>query len=193
MIFKIFWILRGLVYKPFLGKFGLPSYIGKPVFIGNFKRIFIGKRVRIFPGARIEVVDNASSIIFQDNISIGQNLHIISGGGQELTIGKNTTISANVFITNIDHKYSDIDRHILEQSLAHNETKIGKNCFIGYGAVIQPGTTLGKQCIVGANSVVRGTFPDYCVIVGTPARIVKRYDQKTKLWEKVNINEEFSD
>ena len=185
MIFKIFWILRGLVYKPFLGKFGLPSYIGKPVFIGNFKRIFIGKRVRIFPGARIEVVDNASSIIFQDNISIGQNLHIISGGGQELTIGKNTTISANVFITNIDHKYSDIDRHILEQSLAHNETKIGKNCFIGYGAVIQAGTTLGKQCIVGANSVVRGTFPDYCVIVGTPARIVKIYDQKTKLWEKL--------
>ncbi|KIM06023.1 MAG: hypothetical protein KN64_00480 [Sulfurovum sp. AS07-7] len=34
MIFKIFWILRGLMYKPFFGKFTLPSYIGKPIFIG---------------------------------------------------------------------------------------------------------------------------------------------------------------
>ena len=46
----IFWILRGLFYKLFLGKFGLPSYIGKPIFIGNFKRIFIGKKVRIMQG-----------------------------------------------------------------------------------------------------------------------------------------------
>lgn len=50
MIFKIFWILRALIYKPFFGKFGFPSYIGKPIFIGNFKRIFIGTRVRIFLG-----------------------------------------------------------------------------------------------------------------------------------------------
>ena len=76
MIFKIFWILRGLIYKPFFGKFAFPSYIGKPIFIGNFKRIFIGKRVRIFPGARIEVIGNNASIVFEENISIGQNLHI---------------------------------------------------------------------------------------------------------------------
>lgn len=193
MIFKIFWILRGLVYKPFFGKYGLPSYIGKPVFIGNFKRIFIGKRVRIFPGARIEVVDKNSSIIFEDNISIGQNLHIISGGGQELRIGKNTTFSANVFVTNIDHKYDEINKHILKQPLASVKTQIGENCFIGYGAVIQAGTILGKQCIVGANAVVRGHFPDYCVIVGVPARIVKRYDDKSSVWKETDKNGEFVD
>jgi len=186
MIFKIFWILRGLVYKPFFGKYGLPSYIGKPVFIGNFKRIFIGKRVRVFPGARIEVVDKNSSIVFEDNISIGQNLHIISGGEQELKIGRNTTFSANVFVTNIDHKYDEINKHILEQPLVSAKTHIGENCFIGYGVVIQAGTILGKQCIVGANAVVRGHFPPYCVIVGVPARIVKRYDDKSGVWKKTD-------
>ena len=175
MIFKIFWILRGLFYKLFLGKFGLPSYIGKPIFIGNFKRIFIGKKVRIMPNARIEVVDKNSSIVFEDNISIAQNLHIISGGNQELRICKNTTFSANVFITNVDHEYQDIDVHIMEQKHIISETKIGENCFIGYGAVIQAGTILGKQCIVGANAVVRGHFPDYCVMVGVPAKIVKKW------------------
>lgn len=193
MIFKIFWILRGLLYKPFFGKYALPSYIGKPIFIGNFKRIFIGKRVRIFPGARIEIVDNQSSIVFEDNISIGQNLHIISGGEQELRIGKNTTFSANVFATNIDHQYDEINKHILEQPLVSAKTHIGENCFIGYGAVIQAGTVLGKQCIVGANAVVRGHFPDYCVIVGVPARIVKRYDEKNKIWKKTNNKGEFLD
>lgn len=189
MIFKIFWILRGLVYKLFFGKFGFPSYIGKPVFIGNFKRIYIGKRVRIFPGARIEVIGKDASIVFEENISIGQNLHITSAA--ELFIGKDTTILESVMITNIDHDYQEIGKPIWEQKLIIKETKIGENCFIGYGVVIQAGTILGKQCIVGANAVVRGIFPDYCVIVGVPAKIVKRYNEKSKTWEKTNNKGEF--
>lgn len=191
MIFKIFWILRGLIYKPFFGKFAFPSYIGKPIFIGNFKRIFIGKRVRVFPGARIEVIGNNASIVFEENISIGQNLHITSAS--QLLIGKNTTILESVMITNIDHDYQEIDKHILEQKHIINETKIGENCFIGYGAVIQAGTILGKQCVVGANAVVRGYFPDYCVIVGVPARIVKRYDDKSGVWKKTDKDGNFID
>lgn len=184
MIFKIFWILRGLMYKPFFGKFGFPSYIGKPIFINNFNKIFIAKRVRIFPHARIEVIGKNASIVFEENISVGQNLHTISG--RDLTIGKNTTISGNVFITNIDHEYQEIDKHILNQPYIIKETKIGENCFLGYGAIIQAGTILGKQCIVGANAVVRGHFQDYSVIVGIPARIVKRYDIEKQLWRKTD-------
>jgi acetyltransferase-like isoleucine patch superfamily enzyme len=193
MIYKIWWILRGLVYKPFFGRFSLPSYIGKPIYIGNFRRIFIGKKVRIFPHARIEVVDKKSSIIFEEDISIGQNFHIISGNGNKLKIKKNTTISANVFITNIDHDYHEIDKHILDQPLIIKNTQIGENCFIGYGSVIQAGTILGKQCIVGANAVVRGHFEDYSVIVGVPAIVVKRYDTKSKEWKKTDKNGEFID
>lgn len=189
MIFKIFWIIRGLIYKPFFAKFDFPSYIGKPIFIGNFKRIFIGKRVRIFPGARIEVINKNSSIVFEDNISIGQNFHATSGG--DLVIGRNTTFAENIMITNIDHDYQEIDKHILDQKHVINETKIGENCFIGFGAVIQAGTILGRQCVVGSNSVVRGTFPNYCVIVGTPAKIVKRYDEHSKKWKKTNNKGEF--
>ena len=174
MIFKLFWVLRAVFFYFILGHIGLPSYIGKPVFIGNFKRIFIGNRVRIFPGARIEVVDKGSSIVFEDNISIAQNLHIISGGNQELRISKNTTFSANVFVTNVDHEYRNIDVHIMEQETISSNTFIGENCFVGYGVVIQAGTILGKQCIVGSNSVLRGEYPDYSVIVGAPSKIVKR-------------------
>lgn len=184
MIFKIFWIIRALLYKPFFGSFGWPSYIGKPLFLQNSQRIFIGKRVRIFPGSRMEVINQNSSIVFQDNISIGQNLHIISAS--KMVLGKNTTISANVLITNVDHEFRHINQHVLDQPLLIKETTIGENCFIGYGAVIQAGTILGSQCIVGANAVVRGTFPPYCVIAGVPAKIIKRYDTNTQIWRKTD-------
>jgi acetyltransferase-like isoleucine patch superfamily enzyme len=174
-----------------MGSFDLPSYIGKPVYIGNFKRIFIGKRVRIFPGARIEVVDRKASIVFEENISIGQNLHITSGAN--LIIRKNTTILENVMITNIDHDYQELNKHILDQKYLIKDTQIGENCFIAYGAVIQAGTILGNQCIVGSYAVVRGIFPDYCVIVGIPAKIIKRYNVMTKVWQKTNAIGEFID
>lgn len=189
MIIKMIWFLRGLLYKPFFGKYLLPSYIGKPIYIGGFKQIYIGKRVRILPQARIEAVNKASSITIKENVSIGQNLHIISG--EHLVINKNCTLSANVFITNIDHEYKEIDKHILEQPLLIKKTTIGENCFIGYGAVIQAGTILGKQCVIGANAVVRGDFPDYSVIVGAPAIIIKRYNVANKEWEKTDINGSF--
>lgn len=191
MLFKFFWFLRGFFYKPFLGRFGLLSYLGRPIFIGGFKRIYIGDRVRIFPGARIEVIGKDASIVFEGNISIGQNLHVTSG--TNLVIGKNTTFAENVFITSIEHSYEDIGVHIMRQPNKVKETRIGENCFVGFGAVIQAGTILGKQCIVGANSVVRGHFPDYCVIVGAPARIVKRYNPQTEQWEKTKPDGSFID
>jgi acetyltransferase-like isoleucine patch superfamily enzyme len=184
MWFKFFWVIRGLLYKPFFGAYGFPSYIGKPIYIGNFRRIFIGNKVRIFPGSRIEVLHDKASIVFEDNLSIGQNLHIISGG--KILIKKNTTISSNVFITNVDHQYKEINRHILDQPHLNKDTIIGENCFIGFGAVIQAGTILGNQCVVGSNAVVRGAFPDYSVIVGSPAKIIKRYNLQNKTWQKTN-------
>ena len=54
--------------------------------------------VRIFPHCRMEVHGEKSSIHIEDNVSIGQNFHIVSGG--DLQIGSGTTIAANVFINN---------------------------------------------------------------------------------------------
>lgn len=191
MIYKVFWVIRALFLKPFFGRFLLPSYIGRPVYLRNISNVYIGKNVRVFPGARIEVIDSNSSIVIEDNVAIGQNLHITSGGN--LVIGANSTILQNVMITNIDHDYTEINIALLQQKNIIRETSFGEFCFIGYGAVIQAGTILGKQCIVGANSVVRGTFPDYCVIVGAPARIVKRYDEPSKQWRRTDSKGKFID
>ncbi|MFM5038902.1 DapH/DapD/GlmU-related protein [Aeromonas veronii] len=184
---KIFWLVRTLFLKPFLGALGAYSYIGSTTYICGLSRIFIGRKVRIYPNARIESL--GGNIKIEHNTSIGQNLHLISSNN--VFIGQNTTISANVFISDVDHSYDAINVHIMEQPLIKSETIISENCFIGYGAVILPGSTLGKQCIVGANSVVRGHFPDYSVIVGSPAKVIKRYNVTTMRWQRTDSDGKF--
>lgn len=180
---KYVWAVRALIYKGFFGKVGNLTYIGTPCFIEGRRRIFIGSKTRVFPGIRMEAIGKGE-IHIGDNCAIEQNVHITSMDSN-LVIGDNTTIAANVFITNLDHEYEDTSKSVMDQGHILRETSIGEGCFIGYGAAIQAGTVLGEHCVVGTNAVVRGSFPDFCVIVGCPARVVKKYNLATKKWEKV--------
>lgn len=185
MLIKILWFIRALFLKLLLGSIGIPSYLGKPIYISGYKKIFLGCKVRIFPGLRIEAIGKNAKIIIKDNVSIGQNLHITAM--DELVINQGTLITGNVFITDIDHDYSEIGQPIFSQKMLSKKTEIGKNCFIGFGAGIQAGTILGEQCIVGAHSVVRGVFPPFSVISGAPAKVIKQYDPEKKKWFRTNI------
>lgn len=184
MYFKIFWIIRYLFYSLLFKKAGFPGYIGKPIVIIGFKKISIGKRTRIFPNVRLEVHGENASLTIENNVGISQNVHITTAG--QLVIGKDTTILANTYITDIDHIYENIGIPVLDQGMSVKKTQIGAGCFIGMGVAIQAGTILGNHCIVGSNSVVRGNFPDYCVIAGTPARILKKYNFENQTWEKIS-------
>lgn len=183
-ITKISWGIRALFYG-MITEFEMPGYIGKPIYINKLKNIKFGRKVRIYPGIRAEVINKNGKISIGNNTSIGQNLHIISND-EELKLGNNVVISGNVFITNCDHSYQEIEKELYSQELVTKHTEIGDFCFIGYGTVIQAGTVLGKNCIVGANSVVRGIFPENCVIAGAPAKIIKKYNKESCTWERVN-------
>lgn len=180
---KYVWALRALLYKPFFKYVGSMSYIGKPCFIEGCKGISVGKKTRIFPGIRMEAI-GTGNINIGNNCAIEQNAHIISYDNM-LNIGDNTTISANVFISNVDHEYTNINKSVIDQPYIKKDTLIGESCFIGYGATILPGTKLGNHCIVGSNAVVKGNYPDYCLIGGVPAKIIKKYDMDIQKWVKI--------
>ena len=183
MFYKLSWVLRRVFYSLVNKQIHFYGYIGKPVSIIGFNSLRLKSRTRIFPGARLECYGAGSSIEIEENTSIGQNFHCTSGGA--LSIGEDTVISGNVCVTNIDHNYCDVGIPILDQSHIIRETKVGSNCFIGYGVILQAGTILGDQCIVGANSVVRGVFPSFSVIAGSPAKIIKKYNQEKDEWVRV--------
>lgn len=179
-----------IFYRIVFSNIGCKSVIYKPLLLIGTNRITIGRNVMIRDGARLETV-NSGQIFIGNNVSIEQFFHLTAAG--ILKISDNVTILFNVMVTDIDHEYQEIDKHILQQPYRVSETRIGENCFIGSGAKIQAGTILGRQCIVGANAVVRGKYPDYCVIVGAPAKVVKRYNTNSKLWEKVKADGSFYD
>lgn len=164
---KIIWCLRAFLSKPFFGKIGSQSYFGKPIYASGLKRLFIGKKCRIFPNSRIEIGPKAK-IVMGDNSSLGQSAHIVSYLGS-LIIGSSVTISSNVFISNVEHTFVK-NKSCLETELKYKETRIGDYCFIGVGAKILPGTILGNNCVVGAGAVVKGVFPDNCIIAGVPGK-----------------------
>ena len=183
-------LIGRIYYRRFFKHFGGGSLIFSPLNIASPEHISIGKHVSIGHGARIEALTGwhgrqqfSPELEIQDDVDIGQ--HITIGCANKVVIGRNTVISFDVFITDNDHAYEQIGVPVMKQPLIVQQTIIGENCFIASGVKILAGTVLGKQCIVGSNSVVRGEFPDYCVIVGAPARMVKRYNAQSGCWERV--------
>lgn len=175
---------RGMLYAGWKKK----VIVRKPVLITP-ACICFGKRVGIQKNCRIEGVFSYEGvsfrprIVFGDGVSIQQNLHLTCAGCIE--IGSQTAIAANVTITDIDHPYTDVELPVERQLIVVTPVKIGADSKIYNNAVILPGTEIGKHCVVGANSVVKGVFPDFCILAGVPARIVKRYNFSSEKWEKV--------
>jgi acetyltransferase-like isoleucine patch superfamily enzyme len=164
---KAIWWVRLLLETPFWGRVGQKSYVGRPAHLSGIKRVHMGDKVRIYPGARLECGPNGR-IIFGDNISIGPNVNITAFG--EVRIGSGTTISANVFITDMDHDISQPGRSVMDCPNIIKITVVGENCFIGTNSVLLAGCTLDTGVVVGANSTVRGSFGANEIIVGSPAR-----------------------
>ena len=74
----------------------------------------------------------------------------------------------------------------MQQQLEYKGSiKINNNTFIGFNAKILPSVELGEWCIVGSGSVVTKSFPSYSMIAGNPARLLRKYNHYTNLWEKV--------
>lgn len=172
MFKKLLWALRALVYKLVFRQIGAFSYLGQPTFILGGKSILIGRRVRIFPGIRLEC-HHGGSIVIEDGVSIAQNVHITAGFGP-LVIGQGSVILANSCVTNIIHSYDEVGISPSQKPMSFKRTSIGRNCFIGFGSVILPGSELGEGCVVGANSTVRSSFPSFSVVLGSPAKLKKR-------------------
>ena len=48
-----------------------------------------------------------------------------------------------------------------------------------------PGVTIGKGCVIGAHSIVNKDVPDYSMAVGSPAKIIKKYNSVSEKWERI--------
>ncbi|ACY95663.1 Acetyltransferase (isoleucine patch superfamily)- like protein [Thermomonospora curvata DSM 43183] len=135
----------------------------------------IGTHVTISAGF-VPGLDLGPDIIVKigNSCSLGRGTYIV--GHQSIEIGNDVFTGPNVYITDQNHSYSDLDTPIGRQWPENKPVVIGDGCWIGTGAIILPGTKLGRNVAVAGGAVVRGEFPDHCVIGGVPAKILRRHD-----------------
>ena len=136
--------------------------------VGLYSKTIIVTRA---PGAYIRIGNNVGMS--------GVTIYARKG----IEIGENTAIGGNTKI--LDNDFHPIEAEARNKLLADKNggdsdlvpakpIKIGKNCFIGCNAIILKGTELGDGCVVGAGAVVSGKFESDSVIVGNPARVIKK-------------------
>ena len=96
----------------------------------------------------------------------------------KVTFGDNCFIGPNVTIATAGHPVLPALR---EQGLQYNmPVHIGRNCWIGAGAVILPGVTIGDNTVIGAGSVVTKDIPANVVAVGNPCRVLRPIGERDR-------------
>lgn len=190
--FKNFlYLLRRTLFSPFLG---IKIPFSKNINFEPNVRVGSGTRLYDYGGiinvcTNTNICNNSKFIVGKDGyLYIGKNCLLGEQGiynvFDDLILGNNVITADRVsFVTNI-HLYNDISVAIKDQKSTHDKIIVGDGCWLGMNVTILPGTIIGKNCVVAAHSVVKGIFPDYCVIAGVPGRIVKKYNYTTNQWEK---------
>ena len=93
-------------------------------------------------------------------------------------VGDCTLFAPNVVVATAGHP---IDPSLRARGLQYNAAvHIGKNCWIGAGALIMPGVTIGDNTVIGAGSVVTHDIPAGVVAVGNPCRVMREIGEKDK-------------
>ena len=109
-----------------------------------------------------------STVKIGNGVFINSNLLAMARGG--ITIEDGVQIAANVQLISNNHDPYDLS------ILTCKPVLIKEAAWIGAGATILPGVCVGKHAVVGAASVVTKDVPDYAVVVGNPAKVIKYLD-----------------
>ncbi|MCR4329520.1 MAG: acyltransferase [Candidatus Roizmanbacteria bacterium] len=119
-----------------------------------------------------------------DNVTVGKGCVI--NAVNDIEIEDSVGIAPYCYIADNSHCFDRVDMPIKKQGLDKiNPVKIKSGAWLGWNVVVLPGVTIGKNSVIGAHSVVNKDIPDYCVAVGTPAKIVKKFDHASGEWVSV--------
>lgn len=128
-----------------------------------------GKNVHI--QWNVEIFSPNKIIILGDNVGINSATVIIS----DLIVGNDVLIGPRCgFINRGEHTYNICSQTIFDGPRAKSETIIIKDdVWIGYGSTVLGGVTIGEGSIVAAGSLVIHSVPEYSIVAGNPAEIIK--------------------
>lgn len=150
-------------YLPVVGKFfnSIRVFCVKRIFKECGEIRTINRMVRFSTGYRI---------VMGGGSGIGANTEI----PDDIVIGRNVMISREVFILNRNHKFDRTNIPINDQGYYESkQTVIEDDVWIGLRTIMTPGRIVKKGTIVGMGSVLTKDFPEYSIVGGNPAKLIR--------------------
>ncbi|MEG0239046.1 MAG: DapH/DapD/GlmU-related protein [Anaerorhabdus sp.] len=174
-----------------LTKFSYPQarLIRRPIYIRGKRGLEGAVMLTTGYSCRFDLIGDKKTLHIGEYCEIGDNVHVVAYNS--VTIGDNVLIASKVFISDTSHgryngKIQDSPFVSPNSRELYSKTvEIGDNVWIGENVVILPGSKIGSGCIVGANSVVIGTIESECIAVGSPAKVIKKWNSCMNKWEKL--------
>ena len=115
------------------------------------------------------ICDFGNRVKFGKGVFINHSAILSASGGIEFEDG--VMIAPGVRIATINHDMNN--RHTI---YTYGKVTIKKNAWLGMNVTICPGVTVGKYAVVGAGAVVTKDVPDYAVVGGVPAKVIRMQD-----------------
>ncbi|HSX59238.1 MAG TPA: acyltransferase [Tahibacter sp.] len=138
--------------------------------------------VRVLGDARIRLGDR---VMLRRGVVIAGNGELRIGSGTTINdgcqisafdsvrIGENCLFAPRVSVLDIDHRFDTRERPIRDQGCRTAPVVIGDDVWIGMNAVVLRGVHIGRGAIVAANSVVTRDVPEFAIVAGAPARLLR--------------------
>ena len=165
---KLMWLfLSGKLLKDLLG---LLAYYAVNHSLG-MRQAKIGKGSNIHSTV---ILRQAGNIEIGENCILNHNIMLQAGKGDaKIRIGNYAQIASNVMIIAFNHGFYTKDLPMVKQDYEEADITIDDDVWIGGGAIILSGVHIGKGAIIAAGAVVNNDVPDYAIVGGIPAKVLK--------------------
>ena len=141
----------------------------------NYTHVTPWRQVRRGTGCVISPlanIANPQNLILGDRVRISANVYLWPGPGTgRISLADDVMIGPQVMISAANYRYND-GSPVTDQAMNEADIVIGRDVWIGFGAVILPGADIGEGAIIGAAAVVRGRIPAWSIVAGNPGVIV---------------------
>jgi len=191
-VYGVFGVLQLIIFKiRTKSLFSKARIIRFPIMIRGKKLIKVGYGFTTGYNCRIDAYTETNSkqvITIGKNVQINDYVHI--GAVESIEIEDNVLIASKVFITDHNHGNYSGENQDSPETIPHDRTiyskpvKIKKNVWLGEFVSVLSGVTIGEGSIIGAMSVVNKDIPPFTIAVGSPAKVIKKYNFNTNKWEK---------
>lgn len=136
-----------------------------------YRRFSIGKRSVV---ESFSCINNAvGDVVIGDYTRIGLYCTVIG----PVTIGNNVNLAQGITVSALNHNFEDTRLRIDEQGVNTSEIIIDDDVWIGANAVITAGVHIGRHSVVAAGAVVTKDVPEYSVVGGVPAKVIRKIRQ----------------